>query len=124
LTPPHPIASPRPPDPGPDELKTDPGLRRVERRVKRSATLQSLVTAAGAVGAAVIGAIIFFDNRVQAQVDAGLSLQAQKHEVLQHQVNRLETNQDRLEQKVDLLLDAARVPMWKRPLDPAPDGGR
>ena len=77
--------------------------------------------AGGSLVAGIVAAITFVDNRVAAQVDAGVRVQAAELKAIDARVTTMEKRLDRVDDKLDLLLDAARVPQWKRP--PPLDGG-
>jgi len=122
--PPPPAASPRPPKL--HEGKTDPAIRIIrpwmEEALKRhdnKLTLRSVLVAAAAVATSVIAGIIFIDNRVSAQTDAGMRATAAELKGQDARVTTLEKRFDRFEERTDkqmnLLLDAARVPEMKRP---------
>jgi hypothetical protein len=85
-------------------------------------TWRSVAVAISAVGAGVVASILFIDNRVRAETDAGVAVMTEKHEALKVRVETLEKRFDRFDQKLDLVLDAQRVPQWKRP--PPMDGGK
>lgn len=126
-----------------DEPKTDPGREvdvrylklklAAEREILEESlakhdnklTLRSIVVAVAAVGAAVVTGILFVDNRVQAQVDAGVRVQAAEVRGIDTRVTTLEKRFDRFEERTDkqmnAVLDALRVPETKRP--PKLDGG-
>lgn len=83
--------------------------------------LSTLLTAIGVVLVAVVASIVFVDNRVAAQTDAGVAVIKAENKAMDARVTTLEKRFDRFDQKMDLLLDAQRVPEWKRP--PPLDGG-
>lgn len=126
-------------DPAVDEPKTDPHLRVVLDREANKITLRSVLIAAGAVASGVVLGIIFIDNRVAAQTDAGVRVHEQRITTLEQQrredkdeldqrLKRIEANANAdhelalgTSQKLDRLLDRMNVP------NPAPtpkDGGR
>ena len=120
-----PRPSPRPnirPDLGDDEPQTDPRLQAAFARHEQKLTLRSVGFAIAAVAGTVVAGILFVDNRVAAQTDAGVAVIKAEQKGLDARVTTMEKRLDRVDDKLDLLLDAARVPQWKRP---APlDGGR
>lgn len=150
---PRPAASPRPRterrlDPQLEEPKTDPGIPVYPEYVKvklaqaaaiinsqheeqmrkhdNKLTVRSVIVAIGAVCTGVAAVLIFFDNRVHAQTDAGVQVMTEKHEALKARVETLEKRFDRFEDRTDkqmnALLDAAHVPESKRP-PPLKDAG-
>lgn len=118
---PRPSPSRRPPAPPLDEPQTDPGLHAALQRHDNKLTMRSVLVAIGAVAMGTVTAVMFVDNRVQAQVDAGTRVQAAEQKALDTRLQTLEKRFDRFDAKMDLLLDAQRVPAWKRP--PPSDGG-
>ena len=149
---PKPIASPVPPEAA--EGDTNPGiqvdvgyLKQKLEQVRHAARaevheefkakgrrdwLRDIVIAIGAVAAAVVAAIIFVDNRVAAQTDAGVRVE---HETLKAQDARLTTlekrfdrydaKQDRQTELIEAVADQLRVPESRRPAPVPPlDGGR
>ncbi len=124
--PPHPPRpSPRPsydrPDIDGDDQKTDPNLHAALRRHDNKLTLRSFVIAAGALATGVASVLMFRDDRVAAATDAGVAVLKAEQKGLDARTTTLEKRLDRVDDKLDLLLDAARVPAWKRP--PPLDGG-
>jgi hypothetical protein len=129
---PRPQASPRPPtnqelDDG-RELTPAEGVVSIELLRRKLAELpaphsrlSTLLTAIGVVLVAVVASIVFVDNRVAAQTDAGVAVIKAENKAMDARVTTLEKRFDRFDQKMDLLLDAQRVPEWKRP--PPLDGG-
>lgn len=134
---PHPQAE-RPGE-WPDEPKTDPGLAAALARHDNKLTVRSVLIAGGCLIAGVTSALVFIDNRVAAQTDAGVRVHEQRISTLeqQRQSDRTEMNErlERIEknanadheltlgtsQKMDALLNKLNVP------NPAPapkDGGR
>jgi hypothetical protein len=116
-----PRASPRPPAPPLEEPLTDPSLHAALARHDNKLTWRSIFIAVGAVASGVVLGIIFIDNRVQAQTDAGVRVVQAEQKAIEARVQTLEKRFDRFDQKMDLMLDAQRVPDWKRP--PPLDGG-
>jgi hypothetical protein len=120
-----PRPSPRPsyerPDVRDDEPRTDPSLHAALRRHDNKLTLRSFVIAAGALATGVASVLMFLDNRVAAATDAGVAVLKAEQKGLDARTTTLEKRLDRVDDKLDLLLDAARVPQWKRP--PPLDGG-
>ncbi len=105
-------------------------LESTRHKMKIGTVLGGILTAGAIVGGTVTGIGV-----VQAQVDAGIKTtnervdlikddlhQHKKEEADRH--NRQEAKTDRLEQKLDVVLDALRVPMDRRPERAATDGGR
>src|SRR5690606_22258380 len=94
-------------------------------------TLRSLAVAISVVALGVTSVLIFVDNRVQAQTDAGVKVHEARIGTLEQQraadrtennarFERLEASQSRAEKQLDALLDRLNVP------NPAPapkDGG-
>lgn len=135
------IPSPQPPQP-PDGHTPAYGLA-TNQYVKDKvdpllARLRALAAAIGIVASAVVAVIIFIDNRVQAQTDAGVKVHEERITTLEQQrkddkaevnirFDRVELNQNAdhsliigVSQKMDALLRAQGVP------NPAPtpkDGG-
>lgn len=85
-------------------------------------TLRSVLIAVASVAVGTVTAIIFVDNRVRAETDAGMQVQAAELKAVDARVTTLEKRFDRFDAKMDLLLDANRVPQSVRP--PPVDGGR
>ena len=126
---PLPAASPRPPTNPPERTQTgemravvEPMLRAHDNKL----TLRSVAVAIGAVAVGVATALVFIDNRVQAQTDAGIKVHEQRIVTLEqnatadrekqaHDNKRINKKVDRLEDKLDLLLDQAKIPKSKRP---------
>lgn len=118
---PRPAQGPRPPSPPLEEPQTDPSLSAALARHDNKLTVRSVLIAAGAVASGVVLALNFVDNRVAAQTDAGVAVIKAEQKAVDARVTTMEKRLDRVDDKLDLLLDAARVPQWKRP---APlDGG-
>lgn len=122
-----PRASPHPlfPPELPNESKTDPSIRVVKKAMRKELNWQgaklTVATAVVAVGTA-FGAYRAVLAEAAAQTDAGVRVMAAEQRALDARVTTMEKRLDRVDDKLDLLLDAARVPMWKRP---APmDGGQ
>ena len=126
---PLPVETPRPPASPPERTQTgefravvEPMLRAHDNKL----TLRSVAVAIGAVAVGVATALVFIDNRVQAQTDAGIKVHEQRIITLEqnatadrekqaHDNKRLNKKVDRLEDKLDLLLDKVNVPKSKRP---------
>lgn len=141
--PPKPSPSPHPRtersrDPRLDEPKTDPYLRvkldemahATEEQLRKhdnKLTLRSLMVAVGAVATGVVAVIVFIDNRVQAQTDAGNRATSAELKAQDARLTTLEKRFDRFEERNDkqmnLLLDANGVPKSKRPPPLVKDGG-
>lgn len=114
----------------PDEPKTDPGSMvdadYVKRKLEQQGhklTLRSMAAAIAAVATTVVAGLIFIDNRVAAQTDAGVRVLDAQQKGIDARVTTMEKRLDRVDDKLDLLLDAARVPKWKRPVPLTADGG-
>ncbi len=102
-------------------------------------TLRSVVIAIGALAVGVAAALIFIDNRVAAQTDAGVKVHEQRITTLEQQrkedrvehgnrMERIEQNQNAdhgliigVSQKLDVLLSAQGV---RNPAPTPKDGGR
>lgn len=112
-----PRQSPRPPEPHDDEPKTDPGLFVQSGYVKEKLHGLAVRMSAGVVVAAVgVVFAVFFALEARAE-----KLIEQRVAPIEREQSGLEKHVDKLDQKVDLVLDALRVPLWVRP---APfDGG-
>lgn len=86
---------------------------------KPQSKVRDVVVAIGAVLSAVVVSIIFVDNRVAAQTDAGVKVMEERHEALKGRVEVLEQRFNRFEarndQQMNLALDALRVPQSARP---------
>lgn len=119
---PPPAASPRPPLNPLDEMKTDPSLHAALQRHDNKLTVRSVFIAVGAVATGVIAGLMFIDARVAAAADAGVRVVTAEQKGLDARVTTLEKRFDRFDTKLDLALDAMRVPQWKRP--PSEDGGQ
>ena len=102
-------------------LPLEEALRKHDNRL----TIRSVVVAAATVLTGMATTIIFIDNRVAAQTDAGMRVQAAEQKAVDARVTTLEKRFDRFEERTDkqmnLLLDVARVPGAMRP--PPLDGG-
>jgi uncharacterized coiled-coil protein SlyX len=109
------------------EPATDPKLHEALRRHDNKLTVRSVIVAVGAVAASVVAGLIFIDNRVRAETDAGVKVHEQRITTLEqnattdrektsHELKRVNKKVDRLEDKMDLLLDKANVPQSKRPV--------
>lgn len=145
ITPPPPRASPRHPGDGP----TKPGVAStdyVKRKISESAadvevllqehdnklTIRSVLVAVGSVVAGVVSMVLFVDNRVAAQTDAGVKVHESRISTLEQQrtgdrsennirFERIELSQQRTEKKLDALLDRLDV---RNPAPTPKDGGR
>lgn len=124
-----------------DEAKTDPRIlvhdpealhsyltkKRAEEHDSFMSKIKALAGAIAVVAGSVVAVILFVDNRVLAQTDAGVKVMTEKHDALKGRVETLEKRFDRFEERTDkqmnLLLDAARVPETKRPPPLEKDGG-
>lgn len=101
----------------PEEPRTNPRIKRERKRTDLKLIGVAVVSISTAFGAYRVVL-----SEAAAQTDAGvrvLSAELRGHE------SRLTTSEkrvDRMDDKLDLLLDAARVPQWKRP--PPLDGGQ
>jgi hypothetical protein len=102
-----------------------------EQNLKRhdnKLTVRSIMVAVGAVTAGVIAAVLFVDNRVAAQTDAGIKGVVEQVKGQDARLTTLEKRFDRFDEKLDraseqneIMLDRLGVPKWKRP--PPLDGG-
>ena len=119
--PPLPRPSPQPPLNPLDEMKTDPALHAALQRHDNKLTWRSVFIAVCAVAMSVTTAILFIDNRVAAQTDAGVRVISAEQKAIDARVTTLEKRFDRFDAKLDLALDAMRVPQSVRP--PPIDGG-
>ena len=120
-----PRPSPRPdipPDHG--EEKTDPAIRAVKQTMRSELNWQgaklTVATAVVAIGTA-FGAYRFVLGEAAAQTDAGVRVLAAEQKAMDTRLTTLEKRFDRFDAKMDLLLDAQRVPRSLRP--PPLDGG-
>jgi cell division protein FtsB len=104
------------------EPMLEESMRQHDRKMTFRGWLMAVITAVGAVAATVVITLIFIDNRVLAQTAQSNAVQDAKQEALKARVETLEKRFDRFDAKMDLMLDAQRVPEWKRP--PPLDGGR
>ena len=118
------IQSPRPPEPGAE--KTNPDLHAALQRHDWKLTVRSIIIAGSALIGGIVSVLVFVDNRVAAQTDAGVKVHEQRIVTLEqnakddrekqaHDMRRINKKVDRLEDKLDLLLDKANVPQSKRP---------
>lgn len=126
-----------PSPPLPLEAKTNPGglatNAYVKQKLKAKGRVDNIKT--GGVGLGVLlAAVTFLDKRVAAQTDSGMKGVVEVQKGQDARVTTLEKRSDRTDalldvqnQKIDLLLNAARVPLRLRP-DPVPplepDGGK
>ncbi len=96
-------------------------LESTRHKMKIGTVLGGIITAGAIAGGTLAGI-----NTVQAQVDAGVKATNERvtlvrDDLAQHKAeeaarhDRQEAKTDRLDQKVELILDALRVPMSKRP---------
>lgn len=96
---------------------------------ERHSRLKDLVVAVGAVAAAVVASIIFVDNRVAAQTDAGIKGHESRIVALEQQVPQLreEVFQGRLDTQAlyKAVMEGRRQERLEKPLaPPAKDGGQ
>lgn len=126
---PLPAAGPALPQNPPDRTQTGEFRAVVEPMLQEhdnKLTLRSVMVAVAAVAVGTVTALVFIDNRVSAQTDAGIKVHEQRIVTLEqnatsdrekqaHDNKRINKKVDRLEDKLDLLLDNARVPKSKRP---------
>lgn len=124
-----PEPSPRPPENPPERTQTgefravvEPMLDAHDRKMTLRGWITALVTAVSMTGLGVVTAIIFVDNRVAAQTAKSAEVVTEKHDALRARVETLEKRFDRFDAKMDLMLDAQRVPQSIRP--PPLDGGK
>lgn len=154
--PPHPRASPRPNGERAEDLgeepTTNPGnpvdvgylkaklaeyeqtlddaLRHHDNRL----TFRSIIVAIAAVAMAVIAALLFIDNRVEAQTTKGVAVEDSRITNLEGQrksdreendsrFKRLEEGQLRTDKKLDALLDRLAIPNPAPAPPPTKDGG-
>jgi hypothetical protein len=104
-----------------DEAKTDPRMHAALARHDNKLTLRSVAIAAGTLATGIAMFFVFIDARIAHATDAGVRVQAAELKAVDARVTTMEKRLDRVDDKLDLLLDAARVPTWKRP--PPLDGG-
>lgn len=108
----------------PEEPKTDPAIRVVKKAMRKELNWQgaklTIATAVVAVGTA-FGAYRAILSEAAAQTDAGVRVLAAEQRAIDVRLTTTEKRLDRFDDKLDLLLDAARVPQWKRPPS---DGGQ
>lgn len=128
----RPRPSPRPPEPDLEEPQTDPSLQAAFQRHDSKLTVRSIVIAAGSLATGLAAVLIFLDNRVAAQTDAGIRVhearitaaeQTASSDRAQNNIRfqRIEDGQLRTDKKLDALLDRLNV------ANPAPtpkDAGR
>lgn len=123
--------SPRP-DIAPElegEEPTNPRIiAAITKHAPHPSKLRDLVVAVASVAGAVVVVLIFFDNRVAAQTDAGIKAQESRIKALEQQVPQLreEVYQGRLDTQAlyKAVMDGKRQDRLERPLPPPPtDGG-
>jgi hypothetical protein len=95
-----------------------------DRKMTLRGWLMATITAIGAVAVTVAVTLVFLDNRVLAQTAQANAVQDAKLTAAITRVETLEKRFDRFDAKMDLMLDAQRVPEWKRPPPLILDGGR
>ncbi len=99
-----------------EEPKTNPRIKK--ERVRTDFKLVGVIV----VGiSTTFGAYRALAADTASQVDAGVRVIAAEQKAVDARVTTMEKRLDRVDDKLDLLLDAARVPAWKRPK--AMDGG-
>jgi hypothetical protein len=112
------IASPKPPANPPEKTQTGEFRAVVQPMLDEhdnKLTWRSVLIAITSVAVGTITAIIFVDNRVRAETDAGMQVQSAELKAVDARVTTLEKRFDRFDAKMDALLDAAHVPASKRP---------
>lgn len=112
------LASPQPPANPPEKTRTGEFRAVVQPMLDahdNKLTIRSVLIAVGSVAIGTVTALIFIDNRVAAETDAGMRVQAAELKGVDARVTTLEKRFDRFDQKMDALLDAAHVPASKRP---------
>jgi hypothetical protein len=114
-----------------DEPKTDPRmLAAIEKHAPAHSKARDIAVAIAAVGTSVIVALIFVDNRVAAQTDAGVKVMQSRVTALEQQVPQLrqEVFQGRLDTQAlyKAVMDGKRQERLEQPPAPpalAKDGG-
>lgn len=91
-----------------------------EKRLKNSGWIRTL-TALGVLLTAFGGGFMVVVNEARAQARQEVASVDAGQKGLEARVKTVERRLDRVDDKLDLLLDAAHVPAWKRP--PPEDGG-
>jgi hypothetical protein len=112
------IASPKPPSNPPEKTQTGEFRAVVQPMLDEhdnKLTWRSVLIAITSVAVGTVTAIIFVDNRVRAETDAGMQVQSAELKAVDARVTTLEKRFDRFDAKMDALLDAAHVPQSKRP---------
>lgn len=99
-------------------------LRSHDQKMTFRGWLMAMVTAIGAVAVTVTLTLMFLDNRVLAQTAQANAVQDAKLTAAVSRVETLEKRFDRFDTKMDLMLDAQRVPLSVRPPPLQLDGGR
>jgi hypothetical protein len=118
---PPPAPSRQVPAPPLEEPLTDPSLHAALSRHDNKNTWRSIIIAGGALVTGVATFFVFIDARIAHATDAGVAVLKAEQKGIDARVTTMEKRVDRIDDKLDLLLDAARVPQWKRP--PPLDGG-
>lgn len=106
------------------EPMLEESLKLHDRKMTLRGWFMALVTAVGAVAATVTVTLIFIDNRVLAQTTQANAVQDAKLSAVVSRVETLEKRFDRFDTKMDLMLDAQRVPAALRPPPLVLDGGK
>lgn len=139
-TPPRPSPSPRPQADRLDELdgleepSTDPRIQPALQRHDWKNLVRSIVISGGMLITALVSMLIFVDNRVAAQTDAGVKVHESRLGALEQQragdraenngrFERIENSQQRTEKKLDALLDRLDVRNPAPTPVPTKDGG-
>lgn len=151
---PPPRESRNPPDPGMDDIKTDPGLRvildrhelnqrqlfeleqqNVKAEIKSSLTIRNSIWAGGVVVVVFIAGMTFY-SKAMAQVeqkakeaaDSGTYILKEDMKLVKKELNRQGNQVDRVNKNVDLIADKLKIPdSWRPPAVPdaqVKDGGR
>ncbi len=92
------------------------------------------VWAIGAAGGVLILSTVGVVAWAQSKIDGGVAPvvkdlaeykaeESDKHKAIDRHFERQDEKLDRMDQKIELILDAERVPKWKRPIEPK-DGGK
>lgn len=105
------------------EPMLEESLRQHDKKMTLRGWAMAMVTAIGAVATTVTVTLVFIDNRVLAQTAQANAVQDAKLTAAVSRVETLEKRFDRFDTKMDLMLDAQRVPEWKRPPPLSLDGG-
>ncbi len=129
-----------------EEPKTDPGMtvdagylgrkleealsmhdKRVQTNIKNSGWIRTVVATVAGTGIAIAMFLIFVDNRVAAQTDAGVKVHESRIQALEQQVPQLreEVYQGRLDTQAlyKAVMDGKRSERLEKPLPSPTDGG-